>query len=126
MTCASCIHHEAMAHEIAELRAALGLSGRLTHRATIQRAFGLSPQESQLLQTLYDAGGRVVPHLTLNSIVLGAEAYENGSDSVKVIVCRVRAKLGSEIVETTFGGGYSISQEGRALIASALKIGAAA
>jgi DNA-binding response OmpR family regulator len=126
MTCAGCIHHAAMADEIAELRAALGLSGRLTERRAIASAFGLAPQEARLLQTLYDAGGKVVPHRTLDSIVLGEKGYENGSDSVKVVVCRVRAKLGPEVVETTFGGGYSLSQAGRALVASALAIGAAA
>jgi DNA-binding response OmpR family regulator len=126
MICANCIHHEAMAHEIAELRAALGLSGRLTQRRAIGRAFGLAPQESRLLQTLYDAGGKVVPHRTLDSVVLGPKGYENGSDGMKVIVCRLRAKLGKEVVESVHAGGYALTQQGRALVASALKIGEAA
>lgn len=123
---AVCIHCAAMADEIAELRAALGLSGRLTERRAIASTFGLSPREARLLQTLYDAGGRVVPRSTLDSIILSEKGYENGADSLKVVVCGVRSKLGPEIIETVRNGGYSLTQQGRALVASALKIGVAA
>ena len=120
-----CIHCAAMADEIAELRSALGLSGRLTEQRAIERTFGLTRQQARLLQALYDAGGKVVPRLTLDSLVLKPEIYEDGSDALKVIVCRVRAKLGHEIIDTA-EGGYAITQAGRAMVSSALVIGAAA
>lgn len=118
-----CIHCAAMADEIAELRAALGLSGRLTERRAIERAFRLTPAETRLLQALYDAGGKIVPRTTLDSIVLTERGYLDGADSLKVIVCNVRGKLSRDAIATVYGQGYSLTQEGRALVASALKIG---
>lgn len=120
-----CIHCQAMADEISELRAALGLSGRLTEQRLIERAFGLSRQQARLIQALYDAGGKVVPRLTLDSLVLRDGAFEDGSDALKTIVCRTRAIVGRDIIDTA-EGGYAMTQAGRALVLSALTIAAAA
>jgi len=119
--CDHCIELAALRDEVAELRKALGLSGRLTDQRAIERAFGLSRQRARLLLALYDAGGKVVPRATLDSVVLGAGAYEDGSDNLKVIVCFVRRVLGADIIDTA-EGGYALSRAGRALVASALKI----
>ncbi len=122
-----CDHVEcaALRDEVAELRKALGLSGRLTEQRAIERAFGLNRSEARLLQALYDASGKVVPRQTLDSVVLKATSYEDGSDALKTHVCRVRAKLGPETIDTA-DGGYAITHAGRALVASALKLHAEA
>src|SRR5690348_2692281 len=112
---AACIHCEALRDEVAELRRALGLSGRLSDQRAIQRAFNLTPGQARLVQALYDAGGKVVPRSTLDTVVLTPRGYEDGADSVKVHVSRARAVLRAEFIETA-DGGYALSQTGRALV----------
>lgn len=119
--CVHCASQSALADEVAELRALLGLSGRLTDQRRIERAFGLSRQPARLLQVLYDAGGKVVPRQTLDSVVLSPARYEDGSDMLKVLVCRVRAVIGKDVIDTA-AGGYAITQAGRALVAGALRV----
>lgn len=120
-----CIHCSAARAEIAELRAALGLSGRLTDQRLIERRFALTRQQARLAQALYDAAGRVVPRSTLDAIVLSDDACAAGSDLLKTVVCRVRAILGAETIDTA-EGGYAMTPVGRALVYTALKIRAAA
>ena len=115
----------ALRDEVAELRRTLGLAGRLTDQRAIERTFGLNHSEARLALALYDAAGKVVPRLTLDSTVLRAESFEDGSDALKTIICRVRRKLGADTIDTA-EGGYAVTHAGRALIASAFKIAEAA
>lgn len=120
-----CIHCQAAREEIAELRRALGLSGRLTDQRLIERRFGFTRAQARIAQALYDAAGRVVPRATLELVGVGQDARQNGSDNLKVHICRVRAKLGASTVDTA-EGGYAMTPVGRALIYTALKIKEAA
>lgn len=116
-----CIHCAAARDEIAELRSALGLSGRLTDQRLIERRFGLTRAQAKLCQALYDAAGRVVPRCTLEKVALTEAGYEGGSNVLSVHICRVRAKLGSTTIDTA-EGGYAMTPVGRALVYTALKI----
>lgn len=118
----TCIHCDAMREEVAELRAALGLSGSLTVRRDIAKAWGLTAGQARVVQALYDAGGRVVPRATLDHYCLTEAGAENGADSLKAHVCRIRAKLGRDAIETTYGGGYSMTDAGRTLVATSLRL----
>jgi len=112
-----------MADEVAELRAALGLSGKLTDQRVIERAFALTRQEAKLAQALYDAGGRVVPRVTLDALVLSPDAYADGSDALKTVVCVVRSKLGRDTIDTA-EGGYAMTPVGRSLLYTRLQVAA--
>ena len=114
-----CIHCEALKDEVAELRAALGLSGQLTERRKLQRRFGLTATESHIAQILYDAGGRTVPRVTLDNTAIPGGS--DGADSLKTHVCRIRRKLSADSIDTA-EGGYRMSPVGRALIYTALKV----
>lgn len=116
-----CIHCAAMADEVAELRAALGLSGRLTDQRAIERRFKLTRQQARLAQALYDAAGRVVPRETLSNLILSETSAAEGSEHLKTVVCRVRLAIGKDAIDTA-EGGYAMTAEGRALIYTALKL----
>jgi DNA-binding response OmpR family regulator len=113
-----CIHCQAARDEIAELRRALGLSGRMTEQRLIERRFALTRSQARICQALYDAAGRVVPKVTLTDFCLGEDT---DPETVKVHICRIRVKLGASAIDTA-EGGWSMTPPGRALVYTALKI----
>lgn len=119
----NCIHCSALRAEVSELRIALGLNGRVAEQRAIGRQFGLGPVEARIAQALYDAAGKVVPRETLDAIGLTEAAYLDGSDALKAHICNLRRKLGGDTIETAHGG-YAITDAGRALIFTALKVAA--
>lgn len=119
MSASPCIHCQALALEVQELRAALGLSGRLTEQRAIERRFKLTRAQAKIVQALYDAGGRVVPRATLDAVALRDAA--EGGDSLKTHICRIRALIGADVIDTA-EGGYAMTPVGRALVYSALCI----
>jgi two-component system OmpR family response regulator len=68
----------------------------------------LSPQEYRLISYLMHHPGRVVPQQELAEQLHG-DVYERESNAVEVLVGRVRRKLGTDIIETHRGFGYSIA-----------------
>lgn len=119
-----CIHCDAMRLEVAELRKTLGLSGKASDQLALQRAYKLAPAEARLIQALYDAAGKVVPNYTLAQIVVSDGALYDGSDALKVHVSNARAKIGFAAIETVTGSGYAMTDTGRALVYTALKVAA--
>lgn len=113
--CAFCM---AARDEIAELRLALGLSGRLTDQRLIERRFKLTRSEAKIAQALYDASGRVVPRSTLETIALSEETQSN---TLSVHICRLRGKIGKGCIDTA-EHGYAMTPTGRALVYTALKV----
>ncbi|MET0029159.1 MAG: response regulator transcription factor [Candidatus Thiodiazotropha sp.] len=66
-----------------------------------------SPQEYRLVSYLMTHAGRVVSQLELNE-QLYARDFERDSNSIEVLVGRVRRKLGTDLIETRRGFGYII------------------
>lgn len=71
----------------------------------------LSPLEYRLVGYLMHHAGRVVPQLELTEH-LYSQDYERDSNSVEVLVGRVRRKLGVKLIETRRGFGYIINERG--------------
>jgi two-component system, OmpR family, response regulator len=67
----------------------------------------LTPQEYRLVAYLMHHRGRVVDQLELTEH-LYAQDYERDSNSVEVLVGRVRRKLGPRVIATRRGFGYII------------------
>ncbi len=65
----------------------------------------LTPQEYRLVSYLMHHHGRVVDQMELTEH-LYTQAFERNSNSVEVLVGRVRKKLGSGAIETRRGFGY--------------------
>jgi DNA-binding response OmpR family regulator len=65
----------------------------------------LAPQEYRLLSYLAHQRGRVVTQLEITEH-LYAQDFERASNSVEVLVGRLRRRLGSDIVQTKRGYGY--------------------
>lgn len=71
----------------------------------------LSPQEYRLASYLMHNAGRVVSQMELTE-QLYAQDFERDSNSVEVLIGRVRRKLGSGLIETRRGFGYIIEKSG--------------
>ena len=70
----------------------------------------LSPQEYRLVSYLMTHAGRVVSQLELTE-QLYAQDFERDSNSIEVLVGRVRRKLGVDLIETRRGFGYIVEQQ---------------
>lgn len=68
----------------------------------------LSPQEYRLVAYLMHHPDCVVPQQELAEQLQG-DVYERESNAVEVLVGRVRRKLGTDVIETHRGFGYSIA-----------------
>ena len=67
----------------------------------------LTPQEYRLLSYLAHQHGRVVSQIEITEH-LYAQDFERDSNSIEVLVGRVRKRLGSEVIRTRRGFGYAI------------------
>jgi DNA-binding response OmpR family regulator len=67
----------------------------------------LSPQEYRLVSYLMTHAGRVVSQMELTE-QLYAQDFERDSNSIEVLVGRVRRKLGVDLIETRRGFGYIV------------------
>jgi DNA-binding response OmpR family regulator len=67
----------------------------------------LTPQEYKLVAYLAHQRGRVVSQMEITEH-LYAQDFERESNSVEVLVGRVRRRLGSDIIKTRRGFGYSL------------------
>ncbi|BCU05337.1 response regulator transcription factor [Allochromatium tepidum] len=84
-----------------------------TRRRTLSRdglPIHLSPQEYRLVSYLMQQAGRVVSQQELTE-QLYAQDFERDSNSVEVLVGRVRRKLGADLIRTRRGFGYLIEAD---------------
>ncbi|MDP1732644.1 MAG: response regulator transcription factor [Devosia sp.] len=72
---------------------------------------GLTPQEYRLVAYMAHQRGRVVSQLEITEH-LYAQDFERESNSVEVLVGRVRKKLGNDFIKTRRGFGYLLGGEG--------------
>ena len=71
---------------------------------------GLTPQEYKLLAYLAHQRGRVVSQMEITEH-LYAQDFERESNSIEVLVGRVRRRLGSDIIKTKRGFGYYLGTQ---------------
>lgn len=70
----------------------------------------LTPQEYKLVAYLAFHRGRVVSQLTLSEHIYQQE-YERSSNSIEVLVGRLRRRIGADVVKTRRGFGYYIEAD---------------
>lgn len=70
----------------------------------------LTPQEYRLIAYLVHQKGRVVSQLEITEHLYNQD-YERDSNSVEVLVARVRRRLGPDIIRTRRGFGYALGTE---------------
>ena len=68
----------------------------------------LSPLEYRVVAYLMMHRGRIVPPSELDENVYG-HGEDHGSNALEVLVGRVRRKLGTDLIETRRGFGYTVS-----------------
>jgi DNA-binding response OmpR family regulator len=71
----------------------------------------LTPLEYRLLQYLMHNNGQVISQLQITEH-LYAQDFDRDSNSVEVLVGRLRKKLGSDVIRTRRGFGYCLGGDG--------------
>lgn len=89
---------------------ALDFAGRHAQRAGQQVA--VTAKEWAILDILAQRAGRVVARADLLEGVWG-DASENASSTLEVLIGRLRRKLGSELIRTLRGEGYSLAENAK-------------
>lgn len=91
-------------------------------RSTLQTAFGLSRQESRLLEVLRRRPGVALKEPLFSAA--WAESEKLGKDpTLKILdiyVCKLRAKIGTAMIITHWGRGYELAPAMRVRINEAL------
>src|SRR5690348_4814601 len=70
----------------------------------------LTPQEYKVLAYLAFHRGQVVSQLRLTEHIY-AQDFERNSNSIEVLIARLRRRVGSEVIKTRRGFGYYIEQD---------------
>ena len=78
----------------------------------IRRAFGLTPSEAWVLGKLWRSRGATVRRERLDEDLPGKDWEErmHGSNTLQVLIHRIRSKVGRDNITTSHGTGYYISQ----------------
>lgn len=119
MACAEC---EILRERLAAAQAKLGDCEKVGAVAAICGHLGLQPAQSRILLRLYRAGNRFMPVDLLIDEMRNPDAMP---ETIKTQVCRIRAKVGKDKVETGPGGRcYRLTPEGLERVCSALAAGA--
>ena len=91
---------------LARLRALIRRSGRVTLSGTPVR---LTAQEYRLLSYLLHHRGKIVSRTELVEH-LYEQDFDRDSNTIEVFVGRLRKKIGNDLIQTTRGLGYSLSE----------------
>ena len=116
-----CLECQALKKRIAELEDQLADKTTPERIAAIRSAFKLTENESFVLLSLYDAGGKVVSYFWLynNRPVVQPHNREKiypSLNDVKVMVHRIRRKIGADVIVSSWGQGYALTPEGIGLL----------
>jgi two-component system OmpR family response regulator len=87
----------------------LSLDTRQMRLSLSGQQVGLTPQEYRLISYLMHHNGRVVTQIELTEHIYEQD-FDRNSNSVEVLVGRLRKKLGQNIIETRRGFGYVIDK----------------
>lgn len=71
----------------------------------------LTPQEYKLISYLVHHRGRVIPQSELTEHIYDQE-FDRESNSIEVLVGRVRKRLGADVIRTRRGYGYLVEENG--------------
>ena len=85
------------------------------HRDAFLRAWGLRPQEANLLALLWQANGRVLRYAFLADALPKYHERETPDPAyVKVLLCLLRGKMKNrDHIRTLWGAGLALTESGR-------------
>lgn len=117
----TCPHCEDKDDRIAWLESELGLQRTESEIDALRMAFGLTPQQSEIVRALYHAKGRTVSKLQLWDACPPVTAGEDRVPEIlNVHVCKIRNILGRDVIHTSWGRGYALTPAGMAKVAPIL------
>lgn len=118
MACDRCAD---LAAEVLSLKRQLGMELFSQHVVAIRDYGGLTPNEARLILALYEARPRPLTRGHLCDLLIHRDHVAGASDRmVDVMVCKIRAKIGADKIETVWGAGLRISPSGAAWVLKAI------
>jgi DNA-binding response OmpR family regulator len=108
--------------ENAFLRRQLALELDEDTKSKIGNALSLTPIEAALVGLLYTSG-RTLSGAALAELIPAIHGHERQSFTFgQVYVCKVRRRLGKDVIANQWGRGYRLTDTGRAIVAKALGV----
>jgi DNA-binding response OmpR family regulator len=113
----ACPHCERKDEQIARLLRELDVRRRDGEIGAIMSRFNMTAAEAKVILMLYRANGRIVGHDSLLDII-----DSNSPESLKVIICRAREKLGQNAaIHNEYGVGYALNTTACSRVMAALE-----
>lgn len=117
---------EAMTEERDFYRRELGLQRDADKVASMMTAFRLTRLEARIIDSMMASAPRPMTKEALLNAAWGDRADDVEIKIVDVFICKIRAKMGRECIETIWGHGYRMGEPGLAKIRAVLDPQAAA
>lgn len=117
---------DALRERIAELEAHVEwleaeIDERLASNAALSLALKLTEAQGCLLLLLYNAKGRFVSRWFLDDHLPRLKNHERVSEAaIAIPVYHLRRRMGARIIESAYGCGYRLTEEGRRIVGEAL------
>lgn len=112
--------NQRLEEENARLKHDLALSRETDFEAAFRLRWKLTGKEARILSVLYRRSGGIVAKETLLSALYGG-MDEPEPKIIDVFVCKIRAKVGYDAIETAWGLGHRMTAAGLAACAEVLK-----
>lgn len=111
---------EQLTEEVNYYKRELGMVRDSERVGTMQARFRFTTREAAVCDVLLaKAPGATVEKNALFEAAWGDRAYEVEMKILDVFICKIRAKIGRDAIETVWGTGYRLSSSGRELLVSA-------
>ncbi len=111
---------EQLTNEVNFYKRELGMIRDAERVGLMKTRHRLTTQEAAVCDVLLGkTPGRVVEKSALFEAAWGERAYHLEIKILDVFICKIRAKIGKDAIETIWGTGYRLTAAGRELLVSA-------
>lgn len=107
---------EAVTAERDYLRGELGMLNDSARVLGLMSNAGLTATEAAMVDRLYSFPGKAISRDRLLAQAWGDRADDVEIGIITVYVCKVRRKLGADVIENVWGHGYRLTPRGRQIV----------
>lgn len=106
--------------ELLQLKQQLGLAAEVTDLQKMRMRWRLTESEARLLAAIYGQRGGAVSKERLMYALYGSRDEAPEPKIIDVMVCRIRDKIGAQLIETLHATGYRLTPQGVTIVEALL------